>query len=466
MVGSSTEIGIIGQLPGISTYCVIVLGFALPDEAKRQIVISTLQHASLKLSEIYPWLSGQIVHDKPSKEEALRSSGSFRIAPYDAHDGKPWVQVKDCTKILPSYEEYIAAKAPTSMLDGSILSPYRGIPESHDFSKPAPVILLQVNLVKGGVLLTFNGMHHAMDMTGLGALIRQFAALCRGESPSAEEIKAGNMDQKTAVPILPADEKPDPLPNFRRESKLANPGWAGMPVAAPWIYFRFPASTALRLKQEAQAELSPPDTIEYITTNDAISAFFWQRLTLIRSKRHQEQDSSASSSPKTTQLLRPIHGRRSLNPPLPLTYLGHMVTVIGTALPLSQMQNASLSSLAIQLRTTIIKEATEHHFRSMATLLHHEPDKTTFGYEANMNPELDIMPSSWADLGLYTQSFGPDLGVPGFVRRPILAEVLGLTYLMPRTREGDWDLCTSLTEEDVKGLEGDRVFSTLVEKIG
>ena len=82
-----------------------------------------------------------------------------------------------------------------------------------------------------------------------------------------------------------------------------------------------------------------------------------------------------------------------------------------------------------------------------------------------MNPQMDIMPSSWADLGLYSINFG-GLGLPGFVRRPRLSEIMSLAYLMPRTREGDWDLAISLMTEDVEALERDEVFGGLVERIG
>ena len=164
-------------------------------------------------------------------------------------------------------------------------------------------------------------------------------------------------------------------------------------------------------------------------------------------------------------MLRPVQGRRALDPPLPSNYFGHIVSVIATTWSISELEKASVADIALQLRRDL-KQSNDFHFRSLAALLREEPDKTTFGYEVNMNPDIDIMPSSWADLGLYAVDFGLGLGLPDFVRRPKLAEIMSLAYLMPRTREGDWDLCISLMEQDVAALGEDKVFTDLVEKIG
>ena len=460
MADLSKELGIIGQLPGLSTYCVILLGFALRDDSKRDEIIANLKSASTKLNESFPWLAGQVVKILPRGEEASSSSGTFKISPYNGNQGKQWIQVNDCTRLLPSFDEYVAAKAPMSMLRGDILSPHAGIPVGHDYTQPAPVISLQVNLVKGGMLLTFAGMHHAVDMTGLGVLIRQFAKVCRGEELTEDDISGGMIDQTTAIPNLPEGEEPDPLTHIRRESRLGGPGWEGMPIAAPWVCYRFNADVSARLKEEAKQDLSPEGAgVSFVSTNDVISAFFWQRLSIARSRRIDP------SKNKTTALGRAVQGRRALNPPLPDNYVGHIVTVAPTTWSIAEIVDAPIGAIAAQLRRDI-QLVDDRQIRSFAHLLSRETDKTKFGYEATTNPDIDLMVSSWADLGLYASNFGAELGQPEFVRRPKLAEIASLAYIMPRTRDGHWDICVSLMEDDVKALDEDTIFTTLVEKIG
>jgi len=62
------------------------------------------------------------------------------------------------------------------------------------------------------------------------------------------------------------------------------------------------------------------------------------------------------------------------------------------------------------------------------------------------------MITSFASQKLYHTSFGRDLAQPAFVRRPRLPDALGLLYLMPVTREGDYDLLSCMTDEEYEEL--------------
>jgi len=68
-------LGPLGQMPSLSRYTIITLGFALEDGSDIQ---SILDQAANKIVDSFPWLAGQVVVEKPAEDNPT-SSGTFRI---------------------------------------------------------------------------------------------------------------------------------------------------------------------------------------------------------------------------------------------------------------------------------------------------------------------------------------------------------------------------------------------------
>ena len=120
--------------------------------------------------------------------------------------------------------------------------------------------------------------------------------------------------------------------------------------------------------------------------------------------------------------------------------------------------------LATSVRKSL-REIDDYHVRSMASTLKSLEDKTTFNYGAKFNADTDLMVSSWADLGLYQQSYGPLLGKPEFIRRPLLAQLQSLVYMMPRAEDGSIAVAMSMMEEDAQALAQDPLWTSHAELI-
>jgi hypothetical protein len=73
----------------------------------------------------------------------------------------------------------------------------------------------------------------------------------------------------------------------------------------------------------------------------------------------------------------------------------------------------------------------------------------------SINPETDLMITSFVGQQLYSTSFGSLLGIPDFVRRPRLPDSKGLCYMLPLTREGDIVIEIGLSDEENEGLKND-----------
>lgn len=146
-------LGPFGQMPSLSTYTIITLGFSLPDPSNLE---ATLSSAANSIVSSFPWLAGQVVvdhSDSHSDGTETPSSGIFKIAEYEPHSGpSKFVHIKDCTSLCPSFAELSAARAPTSMIDGSIVSPAYGFGACYPEEVVKPVVVMQANIIVGGLL--------------------------------------------------------------------------------------------------------------------------------------------------------------------------------------------------------------------------------------------------------------------------------------------------------------------------
>jgi hypothetical protein len=341
------------------------------------------------------------------------------------------------------------------MLDGDILCPMKGMGHAYGAATVQPVFIIQANFVRGGLLLCFASQHNALDMNGQGVMIRQFAAAARGEPFDPEYVAAAIQDADTVVPLLKEGEVALGHEELRKPSSLTADGAppAGEPGLAPWIYFRFPQEKLVELKKLASAGST------WVSTNDALTAFYLQRLTAVRIA------SGRLDRAEVVRCLRAVDGRRVLKPRVHEGYPGHLVGLATTELTAGDVLEGPLSSVASKIRQSVMT-VDDHYIRSLATLIQNTEDKTTIFYAARMRPGKDILISSWAQMDLATCAFGPLLGTPDFVRRPRLVEVPQLAYVMPKTKHGDMDLGACLPRDDFSALEKDIEWKKYTQLIG
>lgn len=168
---------------------------------------------------------------------------------------------------------------------------------------------------------------------------------------------------------------------------------------------------------------------------------------------------------KECSFTRTINARRLLKMSAPEGFLSHLVVIAGPAMAVEDLKTASLASLAQKLRRSM-QERDEYYLRSLLTSGRNSPDKTTLSYGVCMKSGLDMVNSSFVDLGLLHSEFEGVLGKALFARRPRLDDAEGVTYLMPKTIDGDVDVAASLRVEDVKKLRRDPEWMRFVEYIG
>ena len=293
-------------------------------------------------------------------------------------------------------------------------------------------------------------------MNGEGQLLSPLAQACNSQQFRNEDIIAGTLDSLTIIPLLGNSETPLKHENFRCPSRLEfNAPTVEVSSPTPWTYFRSPKASLVKLKTETMSGANGAS--DWVSTNDALTAFIWQRVAIARACRF---------GPETSMFCdRFVNIRRRLQPPVPAGYMGHMLLLDQIELSFGQLAKASLSDLAVQLRRSL-NSIDDYHIRSAATVIKNEKDKSAFQYGENAVTGRDFTISSRAGLNLASVSIGPALGRAKFIRCAAQADYEGLAYLMPTTSDGDIDMTISLSGEYCDIIDQDPIWNFFAERLG
>jgi len=446
---------VMGSLPMLKRYIVVCLAFTLDDTStSRSEAERSLHDAVDRFGQAFPFLTGQVVMD--GRREG--HSGRPKVIPLQDHIQ---LDVKDLDE-FPSMQEIREAQYPFSMLDCKVLAPSIASSwSSEGFQQIAPVLMLQANFIRGGLLLTFAGNHMMMDMTGLGMTISLFSKACRAEPFTREEVLQGNQPRGNVVPLLgdkyqPGPELDDSLVKPRAMEEKNNPSLDSVAVQAPqyppkWVYFNFTAGNLTQLKEQAGNQTVAP----YISTDDAVGALCWQSLARARLPR--------LGSHVRTVFARPISARKYLG--LQGYYLGHMVDMVYEAE--EDVWQHRLGDIAGRLRQLLLQdEKIAYHTRAFATMLSRLADKNQIANGARLDLNRDIILSSYANIRCCELEFGPALGVPDAARRPRMEAWPSLLYMMPKSRNGDIAVAFCVSEEDLAILRRDEGFMAYADYLG
>ncbi|RAK90954.1 trichothecene 3-O-acetyltransferase [Aspergillus costaricaensis CBS 115574] len=444
---------VLGQLPMLQVYTHILLLFSMPEGVTRDDIVSDLISAVALIREKVPWMAGKVIN----VDKSPGNSGRYVVVPCPAPDRL--IEVKDVSHELPPYQEIQRLKAPNYLLDSSLLAPTTAFPQRFEDSEedPSRVIRLQAIFVEGGVLIDFATQHNMTDGGGVFGFARLVAQAMRAERFSDDLLEKINCDRRNVVPLLRPDE-----PMLDHSHYLLPPGTdvqlVECPEPAQWHVVRLAAAKVTDLKTQATPPPGESDPeVLFITGDDAISAFFWKKLTMMRQRRNTPDTRSRFS--------RAIDGRKVMG--VPAEYMGDLVHNVATWLTFGELIDLPLHSIASHLRREMNLANTAYHVRSFATFIAQQPDKSIITYGGVFNPDTDVGMSSLSRADIMHLEFGI-LGRPDFVRRPNFSGnvVPGLLYIFPMQPEGDLDMLVCLTDADMEALRHDPEWNHVVEYIG
>ncbi|KAF4337921.1 trichothecene 3-o-acetyltransferase [Fusarium beomiforme] len=441
------ELDIIGQQPFmVKIYTQVSFCFPVTDPSTHPAITATLKQGLQRFSQSFPWVAGQVIEE----------NGVFKIKAFEA---TPPLLVKDLRDdpSAPTMEALRKAEFPMSMFDENVIAPKKTLPLGPNYSPddPVPVLLFQLNFIEGGLILTVNGQHGCMDMTGQDELIRLLSKACRDESFTPEEVSVMNLERKTIVPLLENYETGPELdhqlvkPPPTTEQVEQPPA----PPKASWAFFSFSPQALSELKDKATETLDAGT--KFISTDDALSAFIWQSVSRARLGR---LDNATS-----TLFCRAVDVRTQLD--IPKNYPGMLQNMTYNVSRLSQIAQEPLGVVASHLRSELGRDQLRRRTQAMVTYLNNH-EQGSLSVTADANPSTDIMLSSWAKLGCWEYDFGFGLGKPESVRRPLFEPFESLMYLMPKRPDGEITAAISLRDEDMERLKGDGEWKKYGQFIG
>ena len=350
---------------------------------------------------------------------------------------------------------------------------WKAIVPTVDASSSIPVLLVQINVILGGVIL-FVGVHHCVvDEVGIVNLLKVWSAFCSG-GDGATMVKGewldriplkygrgwGNPEDHPQYTIAPEENQGDaPLLDT---TSLFVPKET---VQTAILFFSDAALAALKRRvlesivssQQQIGDQLPP---EWVSTNDALCAFLWASVSAARL--------SAGPSPRSddmSTLRMTMDFRSRMQPPISAEYCGNLV--------MTAFANAKISSIAKKVSKTMdiadssttgvdptSVELIESPSRSdLATaaltirasynsitantaydiieMVNNLPNlhrcKPTGGYESH-NVHLAL--TSWARQPYYDMDWGPDLGGRCRRLRARNAKTDGCMAIFPRIPDG------------------------------
>ncbi|KAL2428703.1 O-acetyltransferase dmxR13 [Exophiala dermatitidis] len=448
---------VFGQQPGLyNLYTQICLCYPVDDPDLSSFIIRRLKSGLERLTANFPWVAGQVVN----------SNGTYKIVPFER---TPRLVVRDYrdNPDIPPMDVLQVTGFPMDMLDEIVICPIRTLAaKTAAPNDPAPVFMVQANLIDEGLVLSFVAQHNVMDMTGLARIMRLLSKDCHGE-PYTHELIWGNRNRESVIPLLeepfdpwtelsrqlvrapgaPVEEPPGPVPTAAATATTV-PLPGGTPKCS-WASWNFSRDSLEALKALGTWTMDPQ--IDFISTDDALSAFIWQSIMRARLPRLNPKQ-------KVT-FARAVDPRRFLG--IPDSYMGVVQNMTYHTYPLDELLQMPLGSVASNLRAAIDPKTStvERNTRALATFLKQRPeDRHLVSVTATLDLGSDIMLSSWAKEKLYELDFNLGVGNPEAVRRPAFDPVESLIYLMPKALNGEISAAICLRDEDLDRLRADEQF--------
>jgi hypothetical protein len=195
------NVDILGTQPTLhKLYTQICSVYPVPEPSAHEHIVGILRDGVKRLAEAFPWLAGVVVNEGASEGV----TGTFRITPTTEI---PFV-VKDLRIVpsAPAMDSLRKAKFPFTMLDESFIAPCMTVnPPGSSVGLVAdtgPVFAVQVNFIRGGLILTFVGQHNVMDMAGQATIINWLSRACHNLPSLLRSCQLGIWIKANLFPFL------------------------------------------------------------------------------------------------------------------------------------------------------------------------------------------------------------------------------------------------------------------------
>lgn len=390
-----------------------LLFFPEPVDSDVFAVIDLLRQGLSRTLEAMPLLSGTL--------QVVDHKGALCVT-------APWATVDEIFKVNdlrdeggPGYQSLRDKRFPLKDLDASLL-PLASMTKSEK-----TVMLVQMNIIKGGFIMTLCLHHSFTDGNGTSAIAKVWAAFCGGEDGSRLLTKEV-LDRERLMHGWENAKLAD-VPEYGILSDVSRYAISPTRSSAPHIddaIIFFPKSKLVELKTMASAS-KHEDRNGWISTNDVLCALL---SCCLASATYAE-----TRADRSWVLNMVVGGRRLLDPPLPEDYIGNVLSFIRLSTP-SHTIDSSLAEVAevAHLIREKVKERDERYFRKLIAALSSVEDLTKLRVAPPSPSEDGLKITSWANQDFYNLSWGDAIGSGVERVRPYFPGATGFCVILPELK--------------------------------
>lgn len=418
-----------------------------------QAIIQTLQDSLSKTISAFPILSASV-----GPSQALNcQKGSLAVqAPYFSVNDI--LSVKDLSSKY-DFQSIQANEFPTDAVDGDVLP---------DFVRNnAKVFLAQANIIRGGIILVCAVHHCVMDEAGIFNVLKLWSTFCRGgnghELVTEEWIDnsallqgegTGRLEDYPEYKLLPEDLSSTPYVSTSSD------------VAGTGVFF-FSDDSLRRLKELAN---EGSNDLSWVSTNDALVALIWSRITSARLATSNSVDLYTPSL-----LVMTVNGRNRIQPAMSPTFTGNVVLISKSISTFSDLISSSSNTSKIGAIARIVRQSVrdvdEARVRDVIKVIQKVSDLNRLEPSGYKSYQRNVGCSSWSGQPYYGLDWGNNLGgkCKRFRWRSLKTD--GVFVIFPRipavegeqAEEGGLEICMGLRRECLQALREDKVFGQFAE---
>ncbi|KAK2591236.1 hypothetical protein QQS21_011078 [Conoideocrella luteorostrata] len=455
---------VITQLPSLNGYSHGAHLFATPPATSPQTIVAELQASLDELHCKIPWLAHHVV----VRGAQPGNSGFITSEPWPDSAPPNKVHHVDARAFFPSFRSLLASCG--SLVESKHLVPCPGLPERHGLDL-APVLAVRAVFIDGGVFIVLSAHHSMIDGIGIMQLWDYLATLMSGGKINNQDIRIANLDRARVLPLLPPGE---PVKDYNHLFR-PDPWPLPPPPQTEWRMFLMSRLAAAEIKKRAAKSLaslvgattadggdraaSSSSSSTRISTDDALTAFCWQRISAVRLAL------GCVDANHVSKFGRAVNGRRAVG--LGPEYLGHMMLHAATRLPIGKVASSPLGELAHQLRLDLEVSRTEWSVRSYVTFMAGVADKSKLLYGGLTNPRTDIGGTSLLPWAHRPPARMGKLGEAKMARKAEGAQMPGCMYFTSTCNDmGDIQILLCLPKAELDGLAVDAEWSRYVQLFG
>ncbi|KAK4548178.1 hypothetical protein LTR36_010047 [Oleoguttula mirabilis] len=432
----------------VRVYVRILYGFAFTNPAKIPEAVETIRQALLATQARYPFIGGALEPDGTDEKQNVLRCTFQEPMPAKSHPAMFVVKKLSLIGFPQTYHELTRQGAPPSAMTKELLS---SLPEHPKPGETCPAFGLQVNFIKGGLILCFAFHHTIFDGVSSRMFLQAFTDRVRDNTRSdAVPIDFG-AQRRLSWPTDCSQLRLDDFPEYTCAEVQLRVAPSRSSVSH---ILTFSSEGLAQLKAGVSAYLEATGVHPDVSTADCLSGLLW--VAVMRARRER------LSATDVTRYAIAVDVRHKL--PLPEGYFGNAVLhTVATASvseligPQSAIDVASIGLAASRIRHAVNSVNTAYvHKRLNLFASLSDPTSAAVAFKRAIDmPNTGLDFSDWREQGADLEFQIPGAGsiTPDWVRKTWSANE-GAVNIMPRKggKKGpaDWEVLLALSVEDME----------------